>query len=68
MEKLLESFVAFPSSTNLSDQELSKQCVALLANLLHKVPAAHLASDINGSNWLDLLNPATSSLPYIFIL
>jgi hypothetical protein len=68
MEKLVEQFVAFPSSTNLSDAELSKQCNNLLVNYLHKVPASHLASNFNGTNLLDLLNPGRNSLPYLFIL
>jgi hypothetical protein len=68
MEKLVEQLIAFPTSTNLSDAELSKQCNNLLASYLNKDFAASLASSVNGTNLLDLLNPGRNSLPYIFVL
>jgi hypothetical protein len=68
MEKLVEQLVAFPSSNNLPDAELSKQCNSLLVNFLHKVAASNLASNVNGTNLLDLLNPGRNSLPYLFVL
>jgi len=68
MEKLVDQLTAFPSSLELTDAELAKQAQLLLANYLYKVPASSLASDIGGTNLLDLLNPAKNSLPYIFVL
>lgn len=53
---------------DLSEAELSKQCNALLVNCLNKVSASNLASNVNGTNLLDLLNPARNSLSYIFVL
>jgi hypothetical protein len=68
MEKLVDALTSFPTSTTLSDLELTKQCNTLLANHLYKVSTHNLASNIGGTSLLDLLNPGTNSLPYVFVL
>jgi len=68
MEKLVDQLTAFPSSPDLTNAELSKQAQLLLVNYLYKVPVSSLAAGIGGTNLLDLLNPATNSLPYVFVL
>lgn len=68
MEQLVDTLAAYPSSSNLSDSELDKQCRELLTNCLHKVTASNLASPVGGSDILTLLNPQLNSLSYLFVL
>lgn len=67
MEKLVDIFLNFPSSPTLSDSELYKQATSLL-NTLNKTPAAQLASNVNGTDLLTVLNPAVNSLVYLYVL
>jgi COP9 signalosome complex subunit 3 len=67
MEKLVDVFLTFPSSQNLSDQELNKQAATLI-NTLNKTPAATLASNSNGTDLLTILNPTANSLVYLYVL
>lgn len=67
MEKLVDVFLSFPSSPNLSDSELYKQATSLL-NTLNKTPATQLASNVNGTDLLTVLNPAVNSLVYLYVL
>lgn len=65
MEKLAEALISVPSSPDLSDGELSKQCNNLLETVLYKTPAATLAS---GNDLLAVLNPQLHTLSCTFIL
>ncbi|KAI5776631.1 hypothetical protein EDC01DRAFT_681752 [Geopyxis carbonaria] len=68
MEKLVDTLTSIPTSLNLSDVELSKQCNILIVNCLNKVTANHLASHVGGSDLLQLLNPGLNTLSYVFVL
>lgn len=67
MEKLVDVFLSFPTSPTLSDNELYKQATSLL-NTLNKTPATQLASSVNGTDLLTVLNPAVNSLVYLYVL
>lgn len=68
MEKLVDNLTSIPTSLNLSDIELNKQCNILIVNCLNKVTATHLASQVGGSDLLQLLNPGLNTLGYVFVL
>ncbi|RPA93717.1 hypothetical protein L873DRAFT_1815426 [Choiromyces venosus 120613-1] len=67
MDKLVDSFLSFPSSQNISDSELNKQIQNHLA-LLNRTPAATLAYQHAGGDVLTLLDPSVNSLAYLYIL
>lgn len=68
MEKAIPEITAVPSRPDLPDAELAGECHHLKNSVLHKIPAATLASDLNGVNSLELLNPGLNTLGFVFIL
>ncbi|KAG0636556.1 hypothetical protein HOY80DRAFT_1054128 [Tuber brumale] len=67
MDKLIDSFLSFPSSPNISESELHKQIQNHLS-LLNRAPAATLAYQHAGTDVLALLDPSVNSLAYLYIL
>lgn len=68
MEKAIQEITATPSKTDLNDHELAGECSHLKQSIFNKLSAATLASDINGTNTLDLLNPNVNTLGFVFVL
>jgi len=67
MDKLIDSFLGFPSSPNISESELHKQIQNHLS-LLNRTPAATLAYQHAGTDVLAFLDPSVNSLAYLYVL
>jgi len=67
MDKLIDYFLGFPSSPNISESELHKQIQNHLS-LLNRTPAATLAYQHAGTDVLALLDPSVNSLAYLYVL
>ncbi|KAK3697068.1 hypothetical protein LTR37_017666 [Vermiconidia calcicola] len=67
MADLLPTLLSFPPEKEVSNKEYDKQATKYVESL-NKISESAWTKPVNKQNILDLLNPATNSIPYLYAL